>query len=181
MVFFFLSRCKIECNCCRLLRTNPSSRLLLPLARRGRPHLSSRSSHLLCLKCQKIKHQQEIDILKTEENFQRKNLYQTIINFDLSTEEQLALNNHQYQSAQMLVWKINNCNTIDFSYDINSLNDNEKKILLDDTIKKLQIILNNRSITTTTTTDHMDFTYRTLQTTINILSSSLSSSSHNSI
>jgi len=85
----------------------------------------------------------------------------------------MALNNHQYQSTQMLVWKINksNENTIDLSYDTNSLNENEKKILLEETIKKLQIIVNNRP----TTTDHDQFTYHTIQTTINILSSSLNS------
>ena len=75
----------------------------------------------------------------------------------------------------MLIWKLDrrNENTIDLSYDTGSLSENEKKNLLDETIKKLQVILNNHS---TIITDNIDFTYRTLQTTINILSSS-----HNSV
>jgi hypothetical protein len=168
---------KVECDCCRLLRRNSSSRFLLPLARRGRPHHSSRSDRLLCSNCTEIKRQQQHDIYQNQEKYQSNQIYQTIINFDLSSAEQRALNNHQYQSTQMLVWKINTSdgNTIDLSYDTDSLTENEKKILLDDTIKKLQIVLNNRPIR-----DHdqanLEFTYRTLQTTINILSSS-----HNSI
>jgi len=80
----------------------------------------------------------------------------------------------------MLVWKINTSdgNTIDLSYDTNSLNENEKKILLEETIKKLQIVLNNRPPSSTTVNhdqDNIEFTYRTLQTTINILSSSQNS------
>jgi hypothetical protein len=151
----------------------------LPLARRGRPHISTRSHRLLCSNCNEIKRQQQIDILKNQEKFQSNHIYQTIINFDLSSEEQMALNNHQYHSTQMLVWKINTSDghTIDASYDTNFLNENEKKFLLEETIKKLQIVLNNRP---TTIPDHdqdnIELTYRTLQTTINILSSS-----HNSI
>jgi hypothetical protein len=78
----------------------------------------------------------------------------------------------------MLVWKINTLDghTIDLSYDTNSLNENEKKILLEETIKKLQIVLNNRPTTTVNhDQDNIEFTYRTLQTTINILSSSQNS------
>jgi len=77
----------------------------------------------------------------------------------------------------MLVWKINTLDghTIDLSYDKNSLNENEKKILLEETIKKLQIVLNNRPTTVNSDQDNIEFTYRTLQTTINILSSSQNS------
>jgi hypothetical protein len=155
----------IECDCCRLLRAHSS----LPLARRGRPHISTRSHRLLCSNCTEIKRQQQIDILQTQQK------YQTIINFNISSKEQLALNNHQYQSSQMLVWKINE-NTIDVSYDTDCLTENDKKILLDETIKKLQIILNNHPTIRDYDQDNFEFTYRTLQTTINILSSS-----HNSI
>lgn len=155
----------IECDCCRFLRAHSS----LPLARRGRPHISSRSHRLLCSNCTKIKRQQQIDILKTQEKYPSNSIYQTLINFNISSEEQLALNNHQYQSSQMLVWKIDG-NTIDVSYDTDSLTENDKKILLDETIKKLQIILNNHP--TIHDQDNFEFTYRTLQTAINILSSS---------
>lgn len=155
-----------KCDCCRLLRTNPQSGLFLPLARRGRPYFSTRPHRVLCSNCMKIKREQKTNILQNH-------IYQTIINFDLSSEEQIALNNHQYQTPKMLVWKMNNSNenTIDLSYDTNSLNENEKKILLDETIKKLQIILNKRSITTDE--NNLESTYQTIQTTINILSSSL--------
>ncbi len=146
--------------------------MLLPLARRGRPHIPTRSHRLLCPNCTEIKRQQQIDILQTQEKYQSNHLYETIINFDISPEEQIALNNHQYQPSQMLVWKIN---TSDVSYDRNSLTENEKKILLEETIKKLQIILNNQPTIRDHDQDNFEFTYRTLQTTINILSSS----SHN--
>ncbi|CAF4889091.1 unnamed protein product, partial [Rotaria magnacalcarata] len=75
------------------------------------------------------------------------------------------------------------------SYDTGSLTNNEKKNLLQEAIQKLHIVLSNRSTspspppppTTTTTTipdtdlDEIEFTYRALQTTVNILSSSLES------
>ncbi|CAF0975716.1 unnamed protein product [Rotaria sordida] len=165
-----------EYDCCRLLRSNTSSRSFLPLARRGRSFFSTRSHRLLCSNCTKIKHQQELDILQnSQEKFHSNHTYQITINLDLSSDEQLALNNHQYQSSQTLVWNINtsNRNLIDISYDTGSLSDNEKKILLDETIKKLQMILNNRS--TTLMENNPELTYRILQTTINILSSSQNS------
>jgi hypothetical protein len=149
-----------------------SSRLLLPLARRSRPHFSTRCHRFLCSNCTEIKRQQKLDMLQNH-------IYQTTINLNVSSDEQIALNNQQYQSSQMLVWKINstNENTLNLSYDTGSLSENEKKNLLDETIKKLQVILNNRStIITDHNQDNIEFTYRTLQTTINILSSS-----HNSI
>ncbi|CAF2605623.1 unnamed protein product [Rotaria sp. Silwood2] len=168
-----------EYDCCRLLRSNPSFGSFLPLARRGRSLFSARPHHLLCSNCTKIKHQQELHILQNEkQKFPANHAFQITINLDLSSEEQIALNNHQYQSSQTLVWNINTSdrNTIDLSYDTGSLNDNEKRILLDETIKKLQMILNNRSTTLTENIhDNPDFTNRILKTTINILSSSQNS------
>jgi hypothetical protein len=169
----------IECDCCRLRRSDISSRLLLPLARRGRPHFSTRSHRLLCSNCTEIKRQQQMHILKNEQPINSNHIFHITINLGISTDEPIALNNHQYKSSQMLVWKINSSdgNTIDLSYDTDSLTENEKKILLEETIKKLQVVLNHRSTTVPDTNqDNNEFTYRTLQTTINILSSS-----HNSI
>ncbi|CAF5138884.1 unnamed protein product, partial [Rotaria socialis] len=81
----------------------------------------------------------------------------------------------------MLIWKINTSNNhnqtnaIDASYDTGSLTNNEKKKLLQEAIRKLHIVLSNRSTspstttttaTTTTTTipdtdlDEIEFTYR---------------------
>jgi hypothetical protein len=118
-------------------------------------------------------------ILKNEQTMNSNHIFHITINLGISTDEHIALNNHQYKSSQMLVWKINSSdgNTIDLSYDTDSLTENEKKILLEETIKKLQVVLNHRSTTVPDTNqDNNEFTYRTLQTTINILSSS-----HNSI
>jgi hypothetical protein len=207
----------MECNCCRLVRSDKSSRLLLPLARRGRPHLSSRSRRILCKNCLKIKQKQEDDILEKQQEVNNsnetnsKNIFETItdlnktseqeenknqmiiedipheIEFSLINEnEQTHLNNSQYKSSEMLVWKINTSdnqnqtNTIDASYDTGSLSDNEKKILLQEAVQKLQIVLSNRSTSTTTSIpdsdlDKIEFTYRALQTTVNILSSLLDS------
>ncbi|CAF1195135.1 unnamed protein product [Adineta steineri] len=170
-----------ECSCCRLLRTNIPNRSSLPLARRGRPHFSTRPHHLLCSNCTEIKRQQQIDILQNQQQQHRPNhISQITINLNISPEEQNALNNHPYETDQILNIKVNtsNGNTIDVSYDTNSLNEHEKKLLVEQTINKLQMILNNRT-TTMTDINHesIEFTYRTLETTINILSSS----SHNLI
>ncbi|UJR22943.1 hypothetical protein I4U23_025970 [Adineta vaga] len=168
---------KQERDCCCLLRSNPSSGSFLPLARRGRPHFSSRSHRSLCTKCTEIKHQQQLDIVK---NSQTNQIFQITINLSLSSDEQNALNDNQYHSNHMLVWKINTSdgNMTDLSCDTDSLNETEKKFLIEETIRKLQTILNSRSTTIAdTNANHIDFTYRTLQTTLNILSSS----SHNSI
>jgi hypothetical protein len=105
----------------------------------------------------------------------------------INDNEKTHLNNSEYDSSQMLVWKINTSNnhhhqtnTIDVSYDTGSLTQNEKKILLQEAVQKLQVVLNNRSTSTTTSIpdsdlDKIEFTYRALQTTVNILSSSLDS------
>jgi hypothetical protein len=103
----------------------------------------------------------------------------------INPNEKLHLNNSEYDSAQMLVWKINTTdnhnqtNSIDSSYDTGSLQDNEKKVLLQEAVQKLQIVLSNRSTSTATIPDSdldkIEFTYRALQTTVNILSSSLDS------
>ncbi|CAF3685539.1 unnamed protein product [Adineta steineri] len=173
---------KQECSCCRLLRTNIPNRSSLPLARRGRPHFSTRPHHLLCSNCTEIKRQQQIDILQNQQQQQHhpNHISQITINLNISPEEQNALNNHPYETDQILNIKVNtsNGNTIDVSYDTNSLNEHEKKLLVEQTINKLQMILNNRT-TTMTDINHesIEFTYRTLETTINILSSS----SHNLI
>jgi hypothetical protein len=100
----------------------------------------------------------------------------------INKNEQIHLNNSQYDSSQMLVWKMNTSdnqnqtNTIDVSYDTGSLTDNERKILLEEAIQKLQIVLSNRSTSTSipdSDLDQIEFTYRALQTTVDILSSSL--------
>jgi hypothetical protein len=104
----------------------------------------------------------------------------------INNNEQIHLNNSQYESSEMVVWKMNTSdhpnqtNTIDVSYDTGSLTTNEKKILLQEAVQKLQIVLNSRSTTTTTSIsasdlDQIEFTYRALQTTVNILSASLDS------
>lgn len=110
------------------------------------------------------------------------------IEFSLINEnDKNHLNNSEYQSSEMLVWKMNTSNTsnqtnsIALSYDTGSLTANEKKILLEEAVQKLQIVLSNRSTSTTTSSipdsdlDKIELTYRALQTTVNILSSSLDS------
>ena len=164
----------IACDCCRL-RSNLSARSFLPLARRGRPHFPSRSQRSLCANCTEIKRQQQLDIVQNHPKHHSNQVFQITINLSLSPDEQNALSNDDYQAGQMLAWKINTSdgNTIDLSYDTNSLNESEKKTLIEETIRKLQVILNSRSSTIAdTNTDHIDFTYRTLQRTLNILSSS---------
>ncbi|CAF0723826.1 unnamed protein product [Rotaria sp. Silwood1] len=206
----------IEYNCCRLVRPDQSSRLLLPLARRGRPHISSRSPRFLCENCLKIKGQQQNAILQKKQKIHHHdetnsmNIFDTITDLDktieqenkhqmmiedfpheiefslINDDENIHTNHSEYESAQMLVWKINTpdnhnqTNTIDASYDTGSLTNNEKKNLLQEAIQKLQIVLSNRSTAATTTIpdidlDKIEFTYRALQTTVNILSSSLDS------
>jgi hypothetical protein len=99
----------------------------------------------------------------------------------INKNEQIHLNNSEYESSQMLVWNMNTSdkpNQIDVSYDTGSLTDNEKKILLQEAIEKLQIVLSHRSTSTSipdSDLDQIEFTYRALQTTVNILSSSLDS------
>lgn len=126
-------------DCCRLIRTLSPS--LLPLARRGRPHVSNRSPRLLCSNCNAIKRQLQIDILKTEQI------------------RQLKTSNES-------------------SFDLNHLTDEQKKHLLEEMIRKLQIVLNNHPTIHNYTDDHFQLTYRTLQTTLSLLSSS---SSHDPI
>ncbi|CAF3550539.1 unnamed protein product [Rotaria socialis] len=221
-----------EYNCCRLVHSDKSSRLLLPLARRGRAHhIPSRSTSLLCKNCVKIKQEQQNSILQkyqqidndnddddhekesmnifdsitnTDKPMEQENKHQMItrdipheIEFSLiNDDEKNNTDNSEYESARMLIWKINTSNNhnqtnaIDASYDTGSLTNNEKKKLLQEAIRKLHIVLSNRSTspstttttaTTTTTTipdtdlDEIEFTYRALQTTVNILSSSLES------
>jgi len=175
------------------------------LARRGRPHHSSRTRHVLCKNCLKIKRKQENDILKKSSLHSESNIFETITDLTQTSEnenkhqmivkdipheiefslinknEQIHLNNSEYESSQMLVWNMNtsdNPNQIDVSYDTGSLTDNEKKILLQEAIEKLQIVLSHRSTSTSipdSDLDQIEFTYRALQTTVNILSSSLDS------
>ncbi|UJR25975.1 hypothetical protein I4U23_007323 [Adineta vaga] len=186
----------IEYDCCRLLRTDRSSRLILPLARRGRPFPSSRSHHVLCKNCSNIKRKQQREILQREQK-NSSNIFDTIndlnrtsepnisheIEFSLTDQnEKIHLNQSEYEPEQMLIWKIKPSNRqTTILNDTGSLNDNEKKVLLLEAVRKLQIVLNNRSTSTTTITipesdlDQIEFTYRALQTTVNILSSSLDS------
>ncbi|CAF0933308.1 unnamed protein product [Adineta steineri] len=193
-----------ECNCCRLVRSDKSSRLILPLARRGRPHLSNHSYRLLCKNCLTIKQKQQNEIFQQQQQQHNdennsQNIFETItdlnktseqdnisheIEFSLINEnEKIHLNNSEYETEQMLIWKMNtsdNYNQTNTINDTGSLTNNEKKILLQEAVRKLQIVLNNPSTSTTTTIsesdlDRIQFTYRALQTTVNILSSSLDS------
>ncbi|CAF3771417.1 unnamed protein product [Rotaria socialis] len=166
-----------EYDCCRLRQASSSSHLLLPLARRGRSVFSSRSNRLLCSNCTKLKQQQQIDILQRQEKqkFHSNHTFQITINLDLSSEEQNALNSHQYESSKTLVWNTNRShgNNLNLSYDAQSLDETGRKNLLDQTVKKLQIILNNQS--TAIEEQNPETTSHLLQTTINILSSSQNS------
>ncbi|CAF1939862.1 unnamed protein product [Rotaria magnacalcarata] len=219
-----------EYNCCRLVHSDKSSRLLLPLARRGRAHrMPSRSTSLLCKNCAKIKQDQQNSILQKyqqinadddDDEKESMNIFDSITDTDkpmeqenkhkmtirdipheiefslINDDEKNHTDNSEYESARMLIWKINTSNNhnqtnaIEASYDTGSLTNNEKKNLLQEAIQKLHIVLSNRSTspsppppptTTTTTTipdtdlDEIEFTYRALQTTVNILSSSLES------
>lgn len=107
------------------------------------------------------------------------------IEFSLINEnDKNHLNQSEYDTSEMLVWNMNtsdhnNLNQTN-TYDTGSLTNNEKKILLQEAVEKLQIVLSNRSTTTTTSIpdndlDKIELTYRALQTTVNILSSSLDS------
>lgn len=180
------------------------------MARRGRPHILSRSLDLLCENCSSIKQQQEKDILKTNQHFKpdiethTTNIFETITDLNKETKDQMMIedipheiefslisdndknhsNSSEYESAETLVWQINTSDnhnqayTINRSHETGSLTDNEKKKLIQEAIQKLQIVLSNRSPSTTTTIpdsdlDKIEFTYRALQTTVCILSSSL--------
>ncbi|CAF1478304.1 unnamed protein product [Adineta ricciae] len=168
-----------ECDCCRLRRSNDSSRSFLPLARRGRPYFSSRSRRSLCTNCTEMKRQQQLDILPALSQLHSNQIFQLTINMNLSSDEQNALNDNQYQSSHVLVWNINSSDgnsSVDLTCDTDSLSESEKKALIEETVRKLRLILTNRS---TTNTDQIGFTYRTLQTALNILSSSSHSSTSN--
>lgn len=82
----------------------------------------------------------------------------------------------------MLIWNLNTSenhsqtNSHHRSFDTGSLTNHEQKILLKEAVEKLRIILNNRSISVSNhEQDQIEFTYRALQTTVNILSSTLDS------
>ena len=126
-----------------------------------------------------IKRQQQLDILPTLSQLHSNQIFQLTINMILSSDEQNALNDNQYQSSHVLVWNISSSDghsLVDLSCDSDSLSESEKKTLIDETVRKLRLILANRS---TTNTDQIGFTYRTLQTALNILSSSSHSSTSN--
>lgn len=104
---------------------------------------------------------------------------QITINLSLSPDERHALRNGQYQAERTLVWRINTSdgNTVDLSYDADSLNESETTELIEDTLRKLQVILDNRAASVVDpSAEHSQFTYRTLQTTMNILSASTNQS-----
>ncbi|CAF1355826.1 unnamed protein product [Adineta ricciae] len=168
-----------ECGCCRLRQSNNSSRSFLPLARRGRPYFSSRSRRSLCTNCTEIKRQQQLNILPALFQLHSNQTFQLTINMNLSSDEQNALNDNQYLSSHVLVWNISSSDgnsSVHLTCDTDSLGESEKKALIHETVRKLRLILTNRS---TTNTDQFEFTYQTLQTALNILSSSSHSSSSN--
>lgn len=135
-----------QCDCCRFIRTFPSSsRVLLPLARRGRPYISSRSHRLLCPNCHKLKQQLQTDILQT------KPTHLPPTPSDNSSKPSTFVEN------------IN---------DLHRLTDQERKMLLEELIQKLQIVLNNHPTINHYDEDNFQLTYRTLQSTLSLLSSS---------
>ena len=94
----------------------------------------------------------------------------------INSHDQLDFNQSDYDSPQMLVWKMNTSspsNTIDIAYDTGSLTVDEKKLLLQEAVNKLQMVLRNRPTSLPENdSDQIEFTYRALQTTVDILSSS---------
>lgn len=96
----------------------------------------------------------------------------------INPQDQPDFNQSDYDSPQMLVWKMNTSspnNTIDIAYDTGSLTVNEKKLLLQEAVNKLQMVLRNRPTSSSlpeNDSDQIEFTYRALQTTVDILSSS---------
>lgn len=187
--------------CCRLLRYDDTFRSSLPLARRGRSNTSSRSGQILCKTCLRIKHEQENIIREKEQERHRtnssENIFEAIndltqkpikpsrmtkdipheIEFSLiNPNDQLDFNQSDYDAPQMLVWKMNTSNSIDIAYDTGSLTTDEKKYLLQEAVNKLQMVLRNRPTSSSlpeNDSDQIEFTYRALQTTVDILSSSL--------
>ena len=131
-----------QCDCCRFIRTfSPSfSRVLLPLARRGRPYISNRSHRLLCPNCHKLKQQLQTDILNPKQT----HLPPTPIDNSSKTS----------------------------TSDLHHLTDQERKMLLEELIRKLQIVLNNHPTINNYDENNFQLTYRTLQTTLSLLSSS---------
>jgi len=107
------------------------------------------------------------------------------LEFSLKEEQaMLDLNkNDEYEPAQMLVWKRNTSNNLHITDQTGSLTDVEKRALLDVAIRNLRIVLDARSSSRTTTTTtipdsdaaNVEFTFRALQTTVDILSSSYNS------
>ena len=97
----------------------------------------------------------------------------------INPQDQIDFNPSEYDSSEMIVWKMNTTspnNTVDIAYDTGSLTNDEKRILLHDAVEKLQIVLRNRPTSSSLPEndfDQIEFTYRALQTTVDILSSSL--------
>ena len=159
-------------TCCHLLRLDCSARLSLPLARRSRVEFSNHPSSLLCANCTAIKEQQQLNILRTQPLNRLASVdARREIEFSLLDErEKRALTTtSNYQSGQMLLWQVNS-STSRHGLDTGALTEDEKKILLNETIKKLQAMLSHPSSTPT------DLTRHALETSIRILSSSIDSS-----
>lgn len=154
-------------SCCALVRLDRhSSRLLLPLARRSRTDFSQHPSMNLCSTCHRIREEQYVHL--------RRELEFPLI----STDEQIRLTTDATYSStpEMLVWNLNNVDS-SIVYDTGSLTDEEKKTLLRQTLAKLQLMLLNQS--STYNDDHQRTICRTLQRTIEILSSSIESNRDN--
>ena len=179
--------CLTNNNCCRLVRLDKSSRLLLPLARRSRPLALSRCRRNLCQNCFHIKQKQTDDLrnLFVQEN---ENLRHEI---EFSLINQHEHEQSEYESAGMLLWNLNtseNRSQTDSHHhdqsfdDTGSLTNHEKKILLEEAVEKLRIVLNHRSTSPSNSEqDQIEFTYLALQTTVNILSSTLESLQDNKL
>ena len=96
----------------------------------------------------------------------------------INEQERLHFSSTDYEPAAELSWTINTSdNAIDQFCDTGALAEKEKRILLRQTIEKLQRVLNNRPASTTMIPDldleKIELTYGALQSTIDILTASL--------
>lgn len=170
VLFFFSCSSRIELSssmksrCCALLRLDRhSSRLLLPLARRSRTDFSQHPSVSLCSKCHQIKEQQFLHL--------RRELDFPLISVD--EQSRFTTDANYSPTAEKLVWNLNSADP-SFIHDTGSLTEDEKKALLQQTLKTLQQILLDQS-SSITDDDHQSMLCHTLRRTIETLSSSIPS------
>ncbi|CAF1172631.1 unnamed protein product [Didymodactylos carnosus] len=125
--------------------------------------------------------QQQHDVLELNDDnsASQKISTATTINGDLPTEIEFMLNEtksmdmNDYQSAQMLIWKLNVSGDVDLSYDTSSspLTDDEKRVLVDEAVKKLNVALSSHKIPLDgVDVDAVNLTYAALNKTLQTLS-----------